>query len=46
MDAQLVEMLGIVSTSRDAIKVRIANGQINTSRGRSLDLSLKMQGNL
>ena len=27
VDAQLSEMLGIVSASRDAIKVRIANGQ-------------------
>jgi hypothetical protein len=45
-DAQLVEMLGIVSASRDAIKVKIANGQIISSPRRSQDLSLMMQGNL
>jgi hypothetical protein len=45
-DAQLVEMLGIVSASRDTIKVKIANSQIINSPGRSQDLSLMMQRNL
>jgi hypothetical protein len=39
-------VLGIVSISGDAIKMRIANGQIISSPGKSQDLTLKMQGNL
>lgn len=46
VDAQLVAMLGIVSSSMDVVKVRIANDQIISSLGRSEDLSLKMQGNI
>ena len=46
MDAKLDEVLGIVSASRDAIKARIAIGQIISSPGKSQDLILKMQENL
>ena len=46
VDAKLAEVLGIISTSGDAIKVRIANGQIISSPGKSQHLTFKMQGNL
>jgi hypothetical protein len=46
VDAKLAEVLGIISTSGDAIKVRIANGQIISSPGKNQNLTLKMQGNL
>ena len=46
VDAKLAEVLGIISTSGDAIQVRIANGQIISSPGKSQDLTFKMQGNL
>jgi hypothetical protein len=46
VDAKLAEVLGIVSTSRDAIKVRIANSQIISSLGKNHDVTVKMQGNL
>jgi hypothetical protein len=46
VDAKLAKVLGIVSTSGDAIKVRIANDQIISSPGKSQDVTLKMQGNL
>ena len=46
VDAQLAKILGIRSASRDAIKVRIANGQIISCPRKSQDLSLMMQGNL
>jgi hypothetical protein len=44
VDATLAAMLAIVSTSGDAINVRIANGQIISSPRKSQDLTLKMQG--
>jgi hypothetical protein len=46
VDAKLAKVLGIVNASRDAIKVRIANGQIITSPRKSQDFTIKMQGNL
>jgi hypothetical protein len=46
VDAKLAEVLGIVSTSGDAIKLRIANSQIISSSGKNHDVTLKMQGNL
>jgi hypothetical protein len=42
VDAQLAAMLGIVSSSKDTIMVRVANGQTINSPGQSLDLSLKI----
>lgn len=39
-------MLGITSTSKDAIKVRTSNGQKINSPWRSRDRTLKMQGNV
>ena len=46
VDAKLAKVLEIVNASRDAIKVRIANGQIISSPGKSQDFTIKMQENL
>jgi hypothetical protein len=45
MDAQLAARMGIVSSNGDAIRVRVANGQIVSSLEGSTNLGLKMQGN-
>jgi hypothetical protein len=42
VDAKLAEVLGIVSTSGDAITVRIANSQIISNPGKNHDATLKM----
>jgi hypothetical protein len=42
VDVKLAKVLGILSASRDAIKVRIANGQIINGPRKSQDLTLKM----
>ncbi|XP_059456434.1 uncharacterized protein LOC132186472 [Corylus avellana] len=44
VDSQLAERLGIVSSNRDAIMVKVANGQTVRSPGKSSDLCLKIQG--
>jgi hypothetical protein len=44
VDEHVVKMMGLSSTNKDVIKVRIANGQQTSSPGKCEDLSLKMQG--
>jgi hypothetical protein len=46
VDARLAEKMGIVSSNKDAIMVRVANGQTIRSPGKSSDLCLKIQGTL
>jgi hypothetical protein len=40
----VVKMMGLSSTNKDVIKVRIANGQQISSLRKCEDFSLKMQG--
>jgi hypothetical protein len=44
VDEHVVKRMGLSSTKKEVIKVRIANGQQISSPGKCQDLSLKMQG--
>jgi hypothetical protein len=46
VNEQVAKLIGLKSTSKNVIKVRIANGQQISSPGKCEALSVKVQGNV